>query len=210
MARIPSAYHKSMGRVREGDIVRVTAEDSEAFQHVGRVSGYDMGNMDHPLKVEFSNQIISMGNGKYEQEDNFGVADLEVLSRGYRRGSKKERRFNRILNNPLDEVKANSKIESRGVTKYTSYGEVLCLEIDGKEHHFRPGHSFKGDAKALANKFEKISRFSQGRALTWLRKNAECVTEGVDQSYLKKAGQAASKRIQKGFDRSIETVLKHV
>jgi len=210
MPRIAAAYHKTMGRIREGDIVRVTAEDSEAYQHVGRVSGYDMGNMDHPLKVEFSNSIISLGDGKYATEDNFGVGDLEVMSRGYKRVGRQERRFSRILNNPLDEVTAKSKVENRGVTRYTAYGEVLCLEIDGKEHHFRPGRSFKGDAKSLHSKFEKISRFSQGRALKWLRNNAECVSEVLDPSHVKKAGKMADRTIQKGFDRSIETVLKHV
>ncbi len=210
MARMPAHVHKTMGRVREGDIVRVTAEDSEAFQHVGRVSGYDMGNAVHPLKVEFSNAIISMGGGGYGTEDNFGVGDLEVMSRGYKRKGRSERQFNRILNNPLDEVTAKSKVESRGLTRYTAYGEVLCLEIDGKEHHFRPGTNFKGDTKSLHSKFEKISRFSQDRALTWLRKNAECVTEVVDPSHLKKASRLAGAQAKKGFDRSIQNVLKHV
>ncbi|KKM89019.1 hypothetical protein LCGC14_1252930, partial [marine sediment metagenome] len=138
------------------------------------------------------------------------VGDLEIMSRGYKRKGRNERRFNRILNNPLDEVTAKSKVESRGLTRYTAYGEVLCLEIDGKEHHFRPGMNFKGDTKSLHNKFEKISRFSRDRALTWLRKNAECVSEVVDPSHLKKAKKLADSRVKKGFDRSIETVLKHI
>ncbi len=195
--RFANPYQKGIGYNRVGDQVRILCSDSEAFQRVGEVAGYDFSNEARPLVVRFAKPCIQHGPGDVRDYENYSTDELELVRRAIIGSEEyKYRAFGVLLN---EETSATIDGLSVG-------NDLLVMKMGRHCVHFQP-HGVPYDAMELMRRFEKmLAKSGRKDALAWLKQNAVAVgtdyspkVEGVRQAILKRAKGAPISDILDGL-----------
>lgn len=75
------------------------------------------------------------------------------------------------MTTPLKTFEAFRVDENLDVKKVGMKGDAYHITINGHEYGYGEKEGTEHDFKTIVDKFEKILKFSAGRALQWLKKN---------------------------------------
>lgn len=85
--------------------------------------------------------------------------------------AKKKNNLNeKCAKNEEDLTKAPS--QGLNINKKSTNGRAFTVEINGKKYSYYPTEESGYTAKELGEKYTKIAKYSKGKALAWLKKNA--------------------------------------